>query len=65
MAENKLSSPIKLCKQWLYNYNVSSVVFVFSMLNIRSCCRQSAHVSTLRYDSTLLGAPFYTKCVFA
>ena len=47
-----------------------SVVLVFSMLglgrisDIRSCCRQSAHVFTSRYDSTLLGrAFFYTKGV--
>ena len=33
MAESKLASPIKLCKQLLASYNVSIVVFVFSMIS--------------------------------
>ena len=45
-----------------------SVELVFSMLSrphsdIRSC-RQSAHVFTFRYDSTLLGHAFFTLNVF-
>ena len=32
--------------------------------DIRSCCRQSAHVFTSRYDSTLLGRAFFTPKVF-
>ena len=32
--------------------------------NIRSCCRQSLHTFTFRYDSTLLGCVFfYAECV--
>ena len=32
--------------------------------DIRSCCHQSAHVFTSRYDSTLLGRIFFTPKVF-
>ena len=71
MAESKLAGPIKLCKQCMASYNVFSVVLVFSMLSlgwlhsdIRSCCRQSAHVFTSRYDSALLGCAFFIPKVF-
>ena len=32
--------------------------------DIKSCCRQSAHVFTSRYDSSLLGHAFFTPKVF-
>ena len=32
--------------------------------DIKSCCHQSAHVFTFRYDSTLLGRAFFTPKVF-
>ena len=70
MAVSKLASPIKFWKQWLASYNVSSVVLMCSVClapwlysDIRSCCRQSIHAFTSKYDSTLLGYTFYTKGV--
>ena len=56
------------------SFNVSGIVFTYSVLfmysvcqalatcDIRSCCRRSLHAFTFRYDSTLLGcAIFYTE----
>ena len=34
MAESKLAGPIKLYKQYVASYNVSSIVLVFSMLSL-------------------------------
>ena len=55
------------------SYNVSSVVLICSIYkapwpycDIRSCCHQSVHAFTSRYDSTLLGCTFvFTDVVFA
>ena len=69
MAESKLAGPIKLCRQQL-----AIMCLVYSACvqyarpwphsDIRSCCRQSAHVFNSRYDSTLLGRAFFTPKVF-
>ena len=67
MAENKLAGPIKLCQQTTSSYNVFSCVQYakpWPHSDIRSCFRQSAHVFTSRYDSTLLGRAFFTPMVF-
>ena len=62
MAESKLAGPI-------YNnyYDLFSVVLVYARpwphSDIKSC-RQSAHVFTSRYDSTLLGLVLFTPKVF-
>ena len=34
MADSKLANPVKLCKQCVASDDVSSVVFVFSMLSL-------------------------------
>ena len=55
-----------------YSYNVSSVVLMCSVYakhwphsDIRSCCCQSVHALTFRYDSTLATwSRFFTPKVF-
>ena len=65
----KLASPIKLYKQQLAIMCPGSICVQYTKprlhSDIRSCCRQSTHVFTSRYDSTLLGHAFFTtKVVF-
>ena len=54
------------------SYSVYSIIFIciqyakpWPHFGIRSCCHQSLHAFTFRYDTTLLGRVFfYTKGVF-
>ena len=68
MAESKLAGPIKLCRQQLAIMCLVCACVQYARpwphSDIRSCCRQSAHVFTSRYDSTLLGHAFFTPKVF-
>ena len=66
MAESKL---VKLNIE-NNSYSVYSIILCIqyakpcSHSDIRSCCRQSLHTFTSRYDSTLLGRIFFTPKVF-
>ena len=70
MAESKLAGPIKLYLQTIASYNVSSVVFVFSMLSLGRILISNLVVANLLMYSLpgmillYLAAPFYTKGVF-
>ena len=64
MAESKL---VKLNFESVYSINLCiQYAKPWLHFDIRSCCRQSLHALTSRYDSTLLGHVFfYAKGVFA
>ena len=70
MVKSNLASPIKLCKHLRASYNVSSVVFVFSMLSLGHILVSDLLVvnkhmySFSRYDSTSLSHTFFTLKVF-
>ena len=47
----------------VYSINVFSMLSPWPYSDIRSCCRQSLHAFTSRYDSTLLGRTFlHQRC---